>query len=257
MIRFRNVWLSRTLVLFFVTSFCHTNTVVAHPFNLAVDHSPPFSIVDSNQRAHGIAVDLVNALLKPIGHSKLKFITCPWARCLVLTEEGEADFIVGLVKTPARLKKFAFIEPAFITSTNEFGFYQLSSSKTKITSMSDIEKLTVGVQRGAMHFEEFDNNKKIDKVNLLDIASLIEMLKKQRIDVFVMPRVSAEQYLVKYDANKTIKRSGFIVTEPTGGYIVFSKKSKHISYLPELNKSMKQLHSSGKIKNIMSKYNLD
>jgi polar amino acid transport system substrate-binding protein len=245
------LWL--LLCTFFVFGFNHA---FAKTYTLAMEVSPPFSSLDSNKHAQGLAIDLVEAMVE-LGGNKLEPIVCPFARCLRLVEKGDADFIFGIVKTSERSKFLKYIEPAFITTFTDISFFQLNSSTLQITTMKDVEQLIVGIQRGAKHFDDFDNNHSINKINVPNISTLIEMLKKGRIDTFVMPKKSAEQYLKKHDQDKKIKQANFTINNEQRGYIAISKKSKHIQDLSKLNSALQQLKDSGKLKKILKQYQLN
>jgi polar amino acid transport system substrate-binding protein len=216
----------------------------------------PFSKLDENNRPQGLAVDLIVAMLEKV-NSKAEFYICPFARCLRLVEQGDADLVFGLIKTPERMESLAFIEPAFIQSMTKVSFYQLESSTVEISQTSDLISLNIGVQRGALHFDEFDNNKSISKIEVTNIADLIGMLQKKRIDAFVMPQLSAEQYLDKYDKKNEIKRSKLFYQKEQGGYIALSKKSNYLSELPKLSAALQELKKTGALKQILKNYDLE
>lgn len=221
-----------------------------------MEATPPFSNIDPVKGVQGLALDSVNALVEMNGH-QLKPIICPFARCLRLIEQGQADFIFGIMKTPERSAYLEYIEPAFITSFSEIRFYTLRDAKTSIKSLADVEKLRVGVQRGASHFEAFDNNKLIRKLDVSSISNLIDMLKTKRIDTFVMPRISAEEYLKQHDENSEIMPAHFTVIKEQGGYIAISKKSPYINDVVELNRALLKIKKSGDLTTILKRYNIE
>lgn len=227
----------------------------AKTYTLALEVAPPFSSFSIDNKPQGLAIEMLTKLVNKSGN-KLNPVVCPFARCLKLVEQGQADFIFGVLKTPKRSQYLEYIQPAFSTFPTEIGFYQLKNSSKKIESFDNILNLTVGVQRGALHYEAFDNNKKINKVSVVSIANLIEMLTKGRIDTFAMLRQSAEQYLKKHDNSGLIKLSDYVVNQHQKGYIAMSKRSRYIKDLPTLNQQFKQIKESCELSDMLNKYNL-
>jgi len=240
------------LFLGLTTSFI---AIAADKYKLAFEIAPPFSYVDENYQAHGLALELVQAVIDEV-NGELSYVTCPWARCLKLVEQGQVDFIFGIVKTPARDKFLRYIEPPFTKSFTEIALYQLKTSNQDITHYEQLMNKTIGVQRGAAHVEEFDDNPKIKKVSVVDIPSVIELLKKKRIDAFIMPTQSAEQYLSQHDPAGEITQASFSFRKEQGGYIALSKKSPHIDKIEQLNTGLTNIMANGKLKAILKKYDL-
>ena len=114
----------------------------------------------------------------------------------------------------------------------------------------------MNLQNIKFFFEEFDNNPNIKKVAVVDIVSIIELLKKGRIDAFVMPKQSAEKYLEQNDSEQLISSAEFVHKVKQGGYVALSKNSGHQDKVKALNKAMKQLKDSGQLKQILAKYKL-
>ena len=224
-------------------------------YTLAVELNPPFTYIDENNRINGLSVEMIGQLVAS-QDATFEMLVCPFARCLKLAEEGHTDFIFGIIKTAEREEFLHFIEPPFMSSTTHYSFYQLKSHAKPISTLKDLTQLTVGTQRGAKHFSEFDNNPDIFKVEITSIPTLIEMLRKKRIDAFLMLTLSAEPYLKKFDPRRRIKPSPFSYKDQKSGYIALSKKSKHVLDLPLLNKAMVELKRQGEIQKVLNKYNL-
>jgi len=232
------------------------NENVTPVIHIAVEPTPPFSTIDSHGEISGLDKDLAEALLVPLGY-KIRMVPCPWVRCLRMVEEGKVDMIFGLSKNALREKKFIFLEPPFITSTTEIASYQLADSTFKVTQLSDFHSLDVGVQRGALHFQAFDNDSQINKTELKDITTMINMLVKGRIDTFVMPTVAAEQYLAQLNYTNLVKRGEFTHIEEQGGYMVLSKLSKHRNAARIMMQRIEKLKQSGQLHTILKTYHVE
>jgi len=224
-------------------------------YTLAVEINPPFTFVNEQKQIRGLSVEMLELLAVSQG-AELETIECPFARCMKLAEQGQADFIFGIIKSAERETFFHFIEPPFYSSTTHYSFYQLKNPANPIRSLNDLQNQRIGVQRGARHFSKFDNDPDISKVEIAGIPTLIEMLRKKRIEAFLMLTLSAEPYLKKFDPRGHIKASPFSYEDRKAGFIALSKKSKHVRDLTTLNTAMASLKQKGDIEKVLRKYSL-
>jgi ABC-type amino acid transport substrate-binding protein len=171
------------------------------------------------------------------------FIRCPFARCLSMVKQGQADMIFGLKKLPEREKSLIFLNPPLMVQYNPLRFFTLSSHKLLIHKLEDLNALTVGILRGAKYYDLFDTNHNIVKVEVTSREQLVSMLLKGRIDTFIdreesiIPLLSANEYKQK------ISLAHYKYTQSINSYIAISKHSEiknianALSY--HLNKYMK------------------
>ena len=79
---------------------------------------PPFAYVNK-QSIQGISVEIVQEVAKRTG-VKVKIAEFPWARLLVLLEEGKADGIAFVAKNKEREKYILYPEEPYYTLTTVF-----------------------------------------------------------------------------------------------------------------------------------------
>lgn len=233
------------------TTFCYGNTSLT----LVVDESPPYSFLDADGNIEGLSVELVQMLASELS-VPLETILCPWARCVQLVEQGTADVIVGLSKTPQREKKMHFITPAFFTGRQEFGFYTLSKD-ISINQYSDIKPLIIGVLRGSMHYPKFDKDQSLQKIQTTDIKSLINMLLAGHIDTFIHLKTTLPPYLQQYDQKNQIHQASFGHTVVLKGYVVLSKQSAWFKHKGKFTQEMEKLLENNQINSLFEKYGID
>lgn len=173
-----------------------------------------------------------------------KFVSCPWAHCLKLTETGQVDMLFGVSKTAERAAFLHFVEPEMINTKVKFVFYQLPSARP-IHLYYQLYRLKVGVLRGGSYFSEFDTDRKLQKVEFVDLASAVVSLQKGRIDALIQPAGVA---LPTQPDGATLAVVQYQHTEHGKGYVVLSKKFAHPDYLPRLSQEMAR---SAELQNFM------
>lgn len=209
----------------------------AEPYDVSIgiDHAPPYHWIDANGQAQGTMVAIMRQLVSNSGGTA-KFVSCPWARCLKLTETGQVDMLFGVSKTAERAAFLHFVEPEMINTKVNFVFYQLPSARP-IHSYSQLYRLRVGVLRGGSYFSEFDTDRKLHKVEFVDLASAVVSLQKGRIDALIQP---AGVTLPPQPDGATLAVAQYQHTEHGKGYVVLSKKFAHQEYLPRLAQELTQ-----------------
>jgi len=181
------------------------------------------------------------------------FLSCPFARCLTLVQQGKADMIIGLKKLPEREKDLIFLTPPYMVQHYPLRFFTLSANKIVINNFKDLLSLTIGVLRGASYFDLFDNNKIITKVELTSRKQLVDMLLRGRIDTFIereesiLPHLPLSEYLEKFSL------ATYQYDHAVNSYIAISRNSDVIIHAEHLSQQLKKLVSNGTIKTIRMK----
>ncbi len=243
--------------LFYCFLFSHlfNSLAIAHVENselkIALFLEPPFvDLIDGELIGENIdiAISLAEAInLKPV------FLHCPFARCLIMVEKGQADMIMGIKKLSEREKHLIFIEPPYFLQHQPLRFFTLSSERLSINSFDDLENLIVGTLRGAAYFKRFDDNTEIKKVELTTREQLARMLLKGHIDTFLereestIPLLSSDEYqhkisIAQYQYSKSVK-----------GYIAITKNSHIQKYYEELSTHLAMVIDSGMVDKIRAR----
>lgn len=243
----------KKLLVLLLTIFltCHSSASVAKDdLKVAVFLEPPFADLVQGELV-GEFIDVAKLLAKS-AELNISFIQCPFARCLALVKSGNADMVFGLLKLPEREQDLLFLEPPYFEQTSPLKFYTLGKHNFSINEYSDLKKLTVGTLRGSAYFEQFDNDKDINKIELTSREQMVNMLLKGRIDTFlereesVIPLVSIQDYqqfaIANYAYDKTVK-----------SYIAISKNSNIKQYSMKLSKALSIAIDEGTIDRIIAK----
>ncbi|TPH17297.1 substrate-binding periplasmic protein [Litorilituus lipolyticus] len=176
-----------------------------------------------------------------------EFIHCPFARCLSMVKNGQADIMMGLLKSTEREKDLIFIEPPYLMQHKPLRFFTLTSRKITINQLSDLEGLFVGTLRGGAYFKDFDENKAIKKIEVTSRKQLVKMLLKGHIDTFLEREETIRPLISLQEFQQKISLANYQFNQPVGSYIVFSKKSSKRELANLLSEQISLAIKAGKL----------
>lgn len=242
------------LILFYFSS---TSTAIAaeEEIKVAVFLEPPFvDYIDNQWQGENIA--LIKLLTSRVNLTP-KFIRCPFARCLSMVKSGQADLIMGLIKSKERAEYLTFIEPPHILQYKPLRFFTLAKTNLTINNIDDLKPLLVGTIRGAAYHPEFDNYKSMKKVEITSREQLVKMLLKGHIDTFLEREESIKPLLSSQDYQQKITLANYQYDDPVGSYIAVSKSTAINGYAKQLSQQLAQIISSGEFAQIRARHKVE
>ncbi|WP_281555844.1 transporter substrate-binding domain-containing protein [Thalassomonas sp. RHCl1] len=223
--------------------------------HFGIDSWPPFTIVETGNIS-GIDIEVVRVMADTLA-LELKFVPCPFKRCLRMMENGELDMLGSLQKTRDRQLYMHYIEPSYYAANKVF--YTLKANPSTIEQYQDLQQYTIGVTLGHKNNPRFDQDTKISKFAAVNTAQLSGLLMKKRIDAFLSVDVYSDYYLLQNSLSQYIKKSPFYF-EGTLGYFALSKTSGLTKHLKEFNRILENMKKNGEIdriiKKVLSKHSL-
>ncbi|MEH6346988.1 MAG: transporter substrate-binding domain-containing protein [Bermanella sp.] len=220
---------------------------------VAMSHFPPRKIV-VEEKVSGIDADILREVARRMDMD-IKFVSCPWLRCQRLVMDGKVDFMTSAVWTKERDGYAHFINPPYVTNST-FHFYVLANANVHIHKYEDLYKYKVGDVRGAVKFERFDNDGKIQKYFITADEQLIKVLVANRVDVIV-GQESQFDYMIQSQGYGQVKKSSYkYVTNTSPVFMALSRKSKQAKHAKQFSKIMAQLIDEGVVEKIKAKYRL-
>ncbi|WP_170176744.1 substrate-binding periplasmic protein [Litorilituus sediminis] len=241
------------LILFYFSS---TSTAIAaeEEIKVAVFLEPPFVDYIDNQW-QGENIDMIKLLSQRVQLTP-KFIRCPFARCLTMVKKGQADLIMGVMKSKERAEYLTFIEPPYLLQHKPLRFFTLANNNITINNIDDLTPLIVGTIRGASYHHEFDNNHSMKKVAITSREQLVKMLLKGHIDTFIEREESIKPLLSTQDYQQKLALANYLYDDPVGSYIAISKKTSIQRYAKPLAQQLHKMISSGEFQQIRAHYQL-
>ncbi len=196
----------------------------------------------------GPIVDLITMIFKDF-NIPVETVLLPWKRAIHQIEEGQIDVILTMFYTPEREKFMVYTAPysniinsVFVKKGKEFPF-------KKWEDLIGREGLfTKGDSFGA----EFDNfaKKKLTIDYILTLQQRVKMLFFERGDYMINVKKPTLIEIAKMGYKDKIVPLDVPVSQQNV-YIIFSKKSKFLKYLPKVNQRITEMRENGTIEKML------
>ncbi|MFY8275308.1 substrate-binding periplasmic protein [Pseudoalteromonas sp. SSDWG2] len=223
---------------------------------VAVHHSPPYTMTHDVSEPKGVIVDILRPIAQQLG-VKLKPVACPFSRCMHMLEQGEVDIMGSLIRTPEREKQFTFLTPPYMALHSSFRFYSLRSNDVSVEKYEDLRGKRIATMRGAVHFKRFDNDKEITRVPVMSEQIAVEMLLKDRVDLFIGVEDTADHSMgyLKLPTERLVKQP-YQFEDSIFGHMVFSQKFSQTTLASELMMHYRAMADTGRLSEIVAPYAL-
>ena len=214
---------------------------------LGLDSSfPPMGFTDKKQNIVGFDIDLAKEVTKRMG-IKLKLQPINWDSKEQELDTGKIDCIWnGLTVSPDR-KKVMLCSESYMDNHQVL----VVPAKSKIKSLKDVKKQTVGVQKGSTAADAVDSTKELKDADIQLLGDNVQILNDlgNGLDAAVMDEVVAKYY-TKKDAGKYKVLEDSVTTEK---YVIgFRKDDKALC--KEVIKQLKAMAKDGTLKKISTKW---
>lgn len=219
---------------------------------LATHIEPPLAYFD-HDRLVGSNID-VAMLLADRMNLKVRFVHCPFARCLSLLYNGQADMMVGIKKNAERQKFLSYLEHPYTTQLTPVKFYLRSNSQLEIANYNDLKNKTIGVLRGATYFDRFDNDQTLKKIEVTTHQQLVDMFLIGRFDTFLGREISMKSHVCPSIYNNEMKLASYTYKKENDSYIVLSKKSSFNKLEKSFSEHLHALIRHGDIDIVTQRY---
>ena len=204
----------------------------------------------------GIGTDLVVEAFTRLGFS-FDIRIYPGARALNMLQEGTADALFAVAKTPERERFATYPETPIIEQPIAL-FVRQNSTIQFDGDMKSLIPYSIGILRGGRFSPEFEaaiKNRlfpKLEEVNLY--RQNILKLVNQRIDIVVGPRLSVRFAAKELGHQEAIKELQPALTASSPSYLAFSKHGKAASLVMQFDEVLKAMHQDGAYDRIIQSY---
>ncbi len=210
----------------------------------------------------GIFNDILTEAFKRLD-IPLKKAVYPWARAQKMVKDGEADGMVT-VYTKERQAFTVATEP--IWEIGETLFFRRDNPKAckilKVNSFKDLRNFTLVDTIGSGWTKEQYEKYKIKHIVWVpSVESAFNMLAKRRVDVFIMFRFNAYNFLLKKRASKGSLNMGYrniVAISPAFAKLPFRllirKDSPFARRIKDINRVIEEMKKDGTYKRIREKY---
>lgn len=216
------------------------------PCRVVGSEDPPFREFRGGEAA-GLYYELLRAAAARAGWP-LVFEQAPSARALMLMEAGEADLMMGPLRTRERER---YLHYSRITLPAEDKAVFARPGLPPIQRLEQLRGLRVGVQRGKRYGGGFDDLDGVERIELRDYDSALQMLALGRLDAVVAPERQARLTQARLGLNLPAQALRWAGDTP---YLVLSRRSPWRQRLAELEHAFDALQASGEWQRILARY---
>ncbi|MCP3922875.1 MAG: amino acid ABC transporter substrate-binding protein [Desulfobacterales bacterium] len=242
---------NKILILFVYILLC-THTLSGKELVVAFDHWPPRRIVTKTSFS-GIDAEIIQNIA---AHLKLevRFVECPWARCLYMLELGQVDIISGLLKSPEREKYIHYINPPYLKKSTKV-FYLPKGKGHLIKKYEDLYKLSdIGVAISTKYFPRFDADSRISKYKVANEVHLLRMLSLKRLPAIIGTERIMDYMIHTEGFSNRFQKAPFRYDKENLVYFGISKKSFFSKQLLTFEKLIQEMIENKEIDKIVKKY---
>lgn len=224
-----------------------------HEVVLVTDLWPPFRIESDKDTMKGIDIDLIAQIEKRLD-IKIKIVRVPWVRALKMMQDGQADLMSGLARTPERNKFIYYVEPPYTAIRP--AFYKHVTTPRQITQYADLASVSIGFTRGSAYFEPFDRDSALQKQAATDESQLLKMLLGRRFDFIIGSDVQVDYEIKLRGYAGEIVKATYQPDKTTPLYFGISRQSGLLMRQAEFAKTVSDLVSEGMVEKILSTYGI-
>ena len=221
---------------------------------LANDDYAPY-YYEYNGEYRGAALEVSEAVAEALGH-KLVYLRAPWKRIQAYLRSGKIDMMILYSKTPERALDVIFTDTPHIYESSDLFVLKKSLIKHE-GSLSDLKTYKFGNVRGYSHGIEYNNSKKLSKMQITNEQQLIRILIRGRIDI----GVGSKPVIIRTAFHMGLMDKLRFLTPPIdvgANYIAFSKARKDAQELAdEFSSQLKTYMKTDQYKAILQSYNFD
>ncbi|MEN0105670.1 MAG: transporter substrate-binding domain-containing protein [Pseudomonas sp.] len=152
------------------------------PLRVMTDLWPPFRMLDSHGNLVGLDIDVLNEIGRRSG-LRFDIKRAPWARGLADLQQGRADLMIGLAKTPDREQYIQYLPQPYYACAPRF--YTASGDAEQLQGYSDLKDKVIGFVHESAYFQPFDSDSTLLKRGVNNEQQLLQMLLRGRLGAVI------------------------------------------------------------------------
>ena len=197
--------------------------------------------------AGGLYYELLNEAARRLAWT-LQYQEVPSARALRMMELGEADLMMGLLRTPERERYLSYCRVQL--PAEDKAFYTRPEAPP-LRRLDDLLGLSIAVQRGKRYGAAFDGDARLRRHEVGDYRAALEMVARGRMDVAVLPERQGDALLRELQLG-LVKQPWRLPGEAP--YAVLSRRSPWLPSQRELEQAFRAMHADGSWHAIVARY---
>lgn len=221
---------------------------------MQTEHWPPYVIFQPDGRVEGIDIDILKEVVRRL-KVDIRVVEVAWMRALIDMEKGDADLLSNVLRRPEREEYMYYLEPPYVEYTTKC-FYMKKGSGVVIDKYSDIYRYKIGTTRGSAYFPRFDDDKRVNKVDVATTEQQIKMLEVGNIEALIGTEAVIDYFLSsdnRFDQN-LFEKSGYNFRQRNPLYFTISRKSPFMKRVSEIERVLRELKEEGFIEEVIKRY---
>lgn len=200
----------------------------------------------------GYITEITRAALKRVGYGMdIEFV--PWKRALHDAKNGYYNGVLGLYYSEERANWMTYSDSI---SSVELVFFVKKGNKIRWNSLKDLKPYRIGIERGFIYTEEFDNANFLQKEPVRNVELNLKKLLEGRIDMvaasrnvflhWIKTRHPEKLELIEIVPKPLVEKkiyNGFTMKDPS-----------HTDYIKDFNEGLKLIKQDGTYRQIMEKH---
>jgi len=212
---------------------------------------PPFRMQEGDGALSGLDIDLLDQLSQRTG-LRFEVQRAPWARGLAALQNGKADLMTGLAKTPERESYIHYLPQPYYACAPRF--YAAPAQAKALQSYSQLASLTIGHVLESAYFEPFDSDQQLRKTAVNTENQLLEMLVRGRLQAVIGTDCQVDYELRDARWNGRIVKAAFQPEARTDLYIGFSRQRALQTEYQQVSEALAQMQAEGWIAKTAQRY---
>ncbi|PHS79115.1 MAG: hypothetical protein COB59_03425 [Rhodospirillaceae bacterium] len=224
--------------------------VYADDYVVALNHAPPYRIIESTSdgtKFSGFYIEIIKELARRLDFS-LTFKEVPFRRAIAMMENGSADIMVGPNRTAEREKFMMYLDEEL---SRERKAFFIQTAAPDIVQYEGLADKKIGVLRGSVYFDRFDADNTLNKFDISDYSSVLNMVDKGRLDTAIAPEMLGDftSRILKFN----LKKASYKI-EGRPSFIAVSKKSALREMKKKLNAALREIKADGTMAQFTKNY---
>ena len=214
---------------------------------------PPFISVDSEGKAHGYDVEVLELVGEKLGY-EIEWTFAEFSGIFGMLDAGQIDTVANLIAaTDERREKYDFSSPYAYSGAT----IVVQEENNSIKSIEDLKGKKVGVLLGNnLHsfLEEWnkENGNKIEITPYQDVSGTYKEVALGRLDAFVDVKITAASRIKEEGLPLKIYGEDYLINFDYAFPFVRSEDNKE--FLEAFSKEIEKLHEDGTLKDLSDKW---
>lgn len=229
--------------LLWITLLCQLVVADEHaPLRVMTDLWPPFRMLDTHGNLTGLDIDVLNEIGQRSG-LRFDIKRAPWARGLADLQQGRADLMIGLAKTPDREQYIQYLPRPYYACAPRF--YTAIAEAEQVQDYADLKDKVIGFVHESVYFQPFDSDNTLLKRGVNNEQQLLQMLLRNRLGAVIGTDCQVDFELLQPQYAGVIAKARYAPDARTELFIGFSRASARLAEETLMTTALQQMLEEG------------